>query len=72
MTETWVFNGIRLGNTSAMIAGTCTPSMIAGTPNIIADTPISTHFLQPLDASVFGPLKQSYKKFLSEISQFQT
>ncbi len=34
--------------------------------------PHSTHLLQPLDVSVFGPLKQNYKKLLSEKTRFST
>ena len=34
--------------------------------------PHSTHLLQPLDVSVFGPLKQSYKKLLAEKTRFTT
>ncbi len=29
-----------------------------------------THLLPPLDVSVFGPLKQNYKKLLSEKTRF--
>ncbi len=32
--------------------------------------PHSTHLLQPLDVSVFGPLKQNYKKLLAEKIRF--
>ena len=34
--------------------------------------PHSTHLLQPLDVSVFGPLKQNYKKLLAEKTRFIT
>ena len=34
--------------------------------------PHSTHLLQPLDVSVFGPLKQNYKKLLAEKTRFTT
>ena len=34
--------------------------------------PHSTHLLQPLDVSVFGPLKQNYKKLLAEKTRFST
>ena len=35
-------------------------------------SPRSTHLLQPLDVSVFGPLKQNYKKLLAEKTKFST
>ena len=34
--------------------------------------PHSTHLLQPLDVSVFGPLKQNCKKLLPEKTRFTT
>ena len=34
--------------------------------------PHSTHLLQPLDVSIFGPLKQNYKKLLAEKTRFIT
>ena len=34
--------------------------------------PHLTYLLQPLDVSVFGPLKQNYKKLLSEKTRFST
>ena len=34
--------------------------------------PHSTHLLQPLDVSVFGPLKQNYKRLLSGKPVFQS
>ncbi len=34
--------------------------------------PHSTHLLQPLNVSVFGPLKQNYKKLLAEKTRFST
>ena len=34
--------------------------------------PHLTHLLQPLDVSIFGPLKQNYKKLLAEKTRFIT
>ena len=34
--------------------------------------PHLTYLLQPLDVGVFGPLKQNYKKLLSEKTRFTT